>query len=586
VFARSAGVWSEQGKLIPSSGVVTEYVDFPVAIDGDTVLVPARNSDADCSNCGAVYVFTRTGGVWSQQAILTANDGASGDDFGNLVSIDGDTAVVGAGGDDDNGSNSGSVYVFVRSGGVWSQQAKLTPGDGAAGDQASWAVIDGDTIVAGADGDADHGFHTGSAYVYVRSGGVWSEQAKLTASDGAGGDNFGFPPALDGDTAVIGAWGDDDNGSNSGSAYVFTRSGGSWSQEAKLTASDAATNYDFGFGVGLDGNTVVVGAEGSLVNGIKTGAAYVYLLGSDVDDDGVRDTEDPCPADPLDQCDQSGSAAEEASVDEGGTVETPDGQLALEIDPGDLTEDTTISVTETVGNDPEVDLSIGPNAGLGQALAFYDLEPDGLQFDSAITLNVVVDVSLLNASQRTNLDVYRFEDTDMDGIADAFIPLGAVCNLTEDPLGTFIANCAVQIDHFSSFAIVVPQDSDGDGVPDDFNGVSDVCPAEDATGFDVDNNGCIDSFSGLADIVAGLVSEGVIATQMQTSLLAKVGNAESSASRDSICSAINELDALKQQVAAQLGKKISIEAATLVTAYADSVIAHHEDQLPVGDSCQ
>jgi len=306
---------------------------------------------------------------------------------------------------------------------------------------------------------------------------------------------------------------------------------------------------------------------------------------SDIDLDAAGDLCDVCPADADDFCDIDGSAAGEATPEEGGTVETPDGQLDLEIDPGDLTDDTTISVTETVGDDPEVDLSVGANAGLGQALAFYDLEPDGLEFASPITLNVMLDVTGLNPVQRSNLDVYRLEDTDMDGIADTFVSLGAVCTLTEDPVGTFFADCAVQVDHFSSFAIVVPRDSDGDGVPDVFNGEVDFCPAEDATGFDVDNNGCIDSFSGLADIVAGLVSEGVIATQMQTNLLAKVSNAESSVSRESICPAVYELNAFKQQVAAQLGKKISIEAAALVTAYADSVIAHLESELPAGETC-
>jgi hypothetical protein len=213
---------------------------------------------------------------------------------------------------------------------------------------------------------------------------------------------------------------------------------------------------------------------------------------SDIDDDDAGDLCDVCPAVFDDMCDSDGSAAEEATTDEGGTVETPDGQLALEIDPGDLAEDTTISVTETVGNGPEVDLSVGANPGLGQALAFYDLEPDGLQFSSDITLNIVVDVTELNSSQRANLDVYRFEDTDMDGIQDTFVSLGAMCNVTQDPIGTFIATCTVQVDHFSSFAIVVPLDSDRDGVPDNFNDDMDLCPIT-APSDPVDEAGCSDT---------------------------------------------------------------------------------------------
>ena len=213
---------------------------------------------------------------------------------------------------------------------------------------------------------------------------------------------------------------------------------------------------------------------------------------SDVDLDGAGDLCDVCPSEVSNVCDIGGSVAIEASADEAGTIQTPDGQLELDIDPGDLAEDTTISITEPVGIDAEVDLSVGPNAGSGQALAFYDLEPDGLQFDSPITLSVVIDVSGLKANQRAKLDVYRFEDTDMDGIPDKFVALGAECNVDEDPTGTFIADCILLVDHFSTFAIVVPLDTDRDGVPDDFNGDVDVCPAT-ASGDPVDEVGCSDA---------------------------------------------------------------------------------------------
>ena len=124
--------------------------------------------------------------------------------------------------------------MFVRSNGVWSEQQKLTASDGALLDSfGSNVSIDGDTAVIGAHGDDDNGSLSGSAYVYVRSNGVWSEQQKLTASDGAGDDDFGNSVSIDGDTAVIGALHDDDNGSNSGSAYVYVRSNGVWSEQAK-----------------------------------------------------------------------------------------------------------------------------------------------------------------------------------------------------------------------------------------------------------------------------------------------------------------------------------------------------------------
>ena len=124
----------------------------------------------------------------AQSAKLTPSDGAAGDYFGRSVAVDGDTAVAGAVFDDDNGSWSGSAYVFTRESGVWNQGAKLTPSDGASGDYFGWSVaVDGDTAVAGAVFDDDNGSESGSAYVFTRESGVWSQSAKLTASDGASG---------------------------------------------------------------------------------------------------------------------------------------------------------------------------------------------------------------------------------------------------------------------------------------------------------------------------------------------------------------------------------------------------------------
>ena len=173
---------------------------------------------------------TSGGGVeFRQRAKLTATDGAAGDLFGGSVSIDGDTMVIGAYKDDDKGLNSGSAYVFTRdtTGGItsgWTQVAKLTADDGAAGDYFGRSVsIDGDTVVIGAYGDDDDGSNSGSAYVFTRNtpgdlASGWTQVAKLTAADGAAGDQFGGSVAINSDTMVIGAWRD-----NSGSAYVFSK---------------------------------------------------------------------------------------------------------------------------------------------------------------------------------------------------------------------------------------------------------------------------------------------------------------------------------------------------------------------------
>ncbi|MCH7820343.1 MAG: T9SS type A sorting domain-containing protein [Candidatus Marinimicrobia bacterium] len=150
---------------------------------------------------------------------LTASDNAAGDEFGRSASISGDYAVVGAEFDDDNGTDAGSAYVFKRSGTSWAQEAKLLASDGAAGDVFGFSVsISGDYAVVGAHDDGDH---SGSAYLFKRTGTSWTEEAKLLASDGAAGDHFGVV-SISGGYVVVGAYFDDDNGTDAGSAYLYT----------------------------------------------------------------------------------------------------------------------------------------------------------------------------------------------------------------------------------------------------------------------------------------------------------------------------------------------------------------------------
>ena len=181
---------------------------------------------------------------------LTASDGAASDEFGYAVALSGDTAIVGAYADStDTASQLGSAYVFVRSGGSWTQQQKLTISDGFEGDHFGWSVaISGDTALVGAP-SADIGgiLNQGAAYVFVRSGGTWSLQQRLTASDGVANDEFGHSVALSGDTALVGARSADiDDEANQGAVYVFVRSGGTWSLQQKLTACDGAAGDEFG----------------------------------------------------------------------------------------------------------------------------------------------------------------------------------------------------------------------------------------------------------------------------------------------------------------------------------------------------
>jgi len=238
----------------------------------------------------------------TEVAKLLPADGAEVDQFGGSVAVSGDTAVIGASYDDDNGVESGSAYVFTRDGaGVWTEVAKLLPADGAGLDWFGRSVaVSGDTAVIGALGDDDNGVISGSAYVFTRDGaGVWTEQAKLLAADGAEGDDFGVSVAVSGDTAVIGARRDDALGSNSGSAYVFTRDGaGVWTEQAKLLAADGADGNFFGWSVALSGDTAVIGAYGDDDNGYYSGSAYVFQLegvAEPLADLGIFVTDDPDP---------------------------------------------------------------------------------------------------------------------------------------------------------------------------------------------------------------------------------------------------------------------------------------------------
>jgi hypothetical protein len=237
---------------------VNDYFGISVAVYGSTAVVGAYQKQF---GLGAAYVFVRSSTLWSQQAKLTPADPGSNDQFGVSAAMSGSTVVVGAWGKD---SATGAAYVFVRSGSVWSEQAKLTASDAVAGNQFGVSVgVSGTTAVVGANGNNSG---EGAAYVFVRSGRTWSQQAELTASDAATGNvgSFATSVAIYGSTALIGA--------PSGEAYVFARSGTAWSQQAELTASDATNDY-FGESVANYGSTAIVGASGTLA---QSGAAYTF----------------------------------------------------------------------------------------------------------------------------------------------------------------------------------------------------------------------------------------------------------------------------------------------------------------------
>lgn len=299
VFVRSGTTWSQQAYLKASNTGAEDYFGQTVAVSGDTVVVGAEyeasvatgiNGDGannDGFACGAAYVFVRSGTSWSQQAYLKASNTGLGDFFGHSVAVSGDTVVVGAYGEasaavgvngnqsDNSASASGAAYVFMRSGTVWSQQAYLKASNTGANDLfGTSAGASGGTIVVGAYGEdsAATGVNgdqsdnsasiSGAAYVFTREGTNWSQQAYLKASNTAANDYFGYSAALSGDTAVVGAYSQDGTWIDSGAAYVFARSGTNWSQQACLKASNVQSGDTFGWSVAVSGDTILVGAHG------------------------------------------------------------------------------------------------------------------------------------------------------------------------------------------------------------------------------------------------------------------------------------------------------------------------------------
>jgi hypothetical protein len=278
VFVRSGSSWTQQAKLVGSNTDGGDLFGHAVDIDGETIVVGAVFHST-------AYVFVRSGSTWTEQAILTQSDSAGGY-FGGNLDLEGDTAVVTAW---LNGA--GSAYVYVRSGSTWTEQVKLTASDGSSLDRFGRGVaLEGDTLMIGANSDDDLGTDAGSLYVFKRSGTTWNQQQKLTPSDGAANDWFGGTISLSGDTALIGAMGDDDWGSQSGSVYVFVNSGTTWIEQTKLTASDGAVDDLFGNSLSISGNTYFVGARWDDDGGTNSGSVYVYDLGLAINTNELPET--------------------------------------------------------------------------------------------------------------------------------------------------------------------------------------------------------------------------------------------------------------------------------------------------------
>ena len=338
VFVRSGSSWIQQAYLKASNTGVGDYFGSAVSISGDTIVVSAPTEDSSATgidgdqssnsrtDSGAAYVFVRSGTSWTQQAYLKASNAGSGDQFGRFIAASGETIVVGAPSEDSNAtgidgnqsnnsaSAAGASYVFVRSGSLWTQQAYLKASNTDAGDFFGDGVaVSGETVIVGAaredssatgiDGDQfnNSSLTSGAAYVFVRTGSSWTQQAYLKASNTDAGDQFGDTVTISGDTVAIGAPRENSNAKGidgnqfnnssltSGAAYVFVRTGSSWTQQAYLKASNTGPGDQFSRSIAAYGDTVVVGAffEDSNATGIygdqsnnsaqSSGAAYAFL---------------------------------------------------------------------------------------------------------------------------------------------------------------------------------------------------------------------------------------------------------------------------------------------------------------------
>jgi uncharacterized repeat protein (TIGR01451 family) len=281
VFVRAAGVWSEEQKLLASDGTTNDFFGYSIALDGNTIVVGARSDDAPPVDAGSAYVFVQSGAVWIEQQKLVAPDQNQDANFGHTVSISGDTVVVGSPHNDGSGAYSGAAYAFVRSQTVWTLQQKLVAADTAAFDRFGFAVsISGETVAVGAQfSDTPNTADGGSAYIFVRSGTSWIQEQKLLAGEPPGADAFGSAVTVSGDTAVIGSPHDDTVlGIDTGSAYVFERSGTTWVAQQKFLPFNAAPADNFGASVAVSGDTLIVGAPGrDTTAGADAGAAYVFI---------------------------------------------------------------------------------------------------------------------------------------------------------------------------------------------------------------------------------------------------------------------------------------------------------------------
>lgn len=280
IFTRQNGGWAEQAKLIASDGTAGDNFGTSVSIDGDYVIVGSPKGSGSWFLQGAAYIFIRNGSSWVQQAKLNSSDGVIGESFGTSVCINGDNAIIGNPTATVLYANQGAAYIFLRSGTIWSQQAKLTFANGQYNDHfgSSVGISEASAIVGAPDFDWFNP-NQGAAFIFVRTGSTWTQQDRLMPVDGAQDDNFGASVTINIDNALIGAPNDDGVFANQGCAYIFARNGATWTQKIKLIPANTQLNANFGSSVNIFGDYAIVGApyEDNLSSTYHTKEGVIYI---------------------------------------------------------------------------------------------------------------------------------------------------------------------------------------------------------------------------------------------------------------------------------------------------------------------
>ena len=278
IFHFDGTTWGEQQRLTASDSAEDDQYGWSVSIADS---IAAVGTTWDDNYTGGVYIYRHDGSSWIEEAKLTASDAAEGQRFGGSIDISENRIIVGARFDTELGSNAGAAYIFEYDGSTWTEDTKITASDGTFQDVFGndVAISDDLAIVGASSRTGAIGIQAGAAYIFRRNAGQWSEEAMLLADDASPASSFGNSVAIEGNRAVIAAYNEDEVATNGGAIYVFNHDGVSWSQESKLNPAELATGDNYGNSVAIDSNIVVVGAPSiDQDTTANVGAVYVYEL--------------------------------------------------------------------------------------------------------------------------------------------------------------------------------------------------------------------------------------------------------------------------------------------------------------------